>query len=90
MAFHHALIMACGSPSLLHIAQQLSLQSERYRRPTLIDLGRADMFGRDVMAEHRELMDLAVARRTDDAVASLALHYGRTGKSIEAILLARQ
>lgn len=90
MAFHNALIVACGSPSLLHIAQQLYLQSERYRRPTLIGLGRSDIFERDVMAEHREIMEHAVGRKTDAAVASLALHYRRTGKSIEAILLARQ
>lgn len=90
MAFHQALIMACGSPSLLHIAQQLYLQSERYRRPTLIGRGRSDVVERDVMAEHREIMDQAVGRRMDAAVASLAQHYQRTGKSIEAILLARQ
>jgi GntR family carbon starvation induced transcriptional regulator len=90
MAFHNALIRACGSPSLLHIAHQLYTQSERYRRPTLIGLGKSDIVERDVMAEHREIMEHTVARNTDAAVAFLALHYRRTGKSIEAILLARE
>lgn len=82
-AFHHALISACGSPSLLNIAGQLYMHNERYRRPTLSGELLAASGGRDVMGEHAELMDAALNRQVGLAVERLAAHYRRTGEQIE-------
>ncbi len=88
-AFHTALIAACGSPSLLDIAERYYIQSEWYRRPTLIAGAVTGTTARDVMAEHREIMEHALDRNADPAVEALTRHYRLTGKSIEAILTAR-
>lgn len=85
-AFHHALISACGSPSLLHIAAQLYTGTERYRRPTLSGELHDAGGPRDVMKEHAELMDAALDRDAPLAVERLAEHYRRTGELIEANL----
>jgi DNA-binding GntR family transcriptional regulator len=72
--FHFALVSACGSPRLLQFRKMLFDQSERYRR-----LSKA--YGaqpRDVLAEHRAIMDAALARDTSLATALLAEHLGRT------------
>jgi len=82
-AFHHALISACGSPSLLHIAGQLYTRTERYRRPTLSGELRGAGGPRDVMKEHADLMDATLKRNADLAVERLAEHYRRTGDLIE-------
>ncbi|QDL91289.1 FCD domain-containing protein [Paroceanicella profunda] len=82
-AFHTALIDACGSPSLLRLARQLYLQTERYRRPHLMS-DAAD----SVIAEHRALRDAALARAPETATELLRRHYTRTGHFIEAALAA--
>lgn len=82
-AFHHALISACGSPTLLNIAGQLYTHNERYRRPTLSGDMTAVSEGRNVMGEHAALMDAALKRQAKLAVELLAAHYRRTGEQIE-------
>lgn len=80
--FHRALIAHCGSPRLLELADQLSVETQRYRLPSLI--GRVTGTPpRDVAAEHQQIMD-ATLRRSEDAVRYLAEHYRRTAASIEA------
>lgn len=88
-AFHRALIDGCGSPSLLHLAEQLFGQSERYRRPHLMAEGFGKRPGRDVTAEHAILRDAALARNADEGAALLAAHYTNTGTFIEKALGAR-
>ncbi|UPA23763.1 GntR family transcriptional regulator [Shinella oryzae] len=73
-AFHAALISACGSPTLLEICGKLSLQADRYRRMSVSVSGAA----RDVLGEHRELLESALARDADGAAEALREHYGRT------------
>lgn len=85
-AFHNALIAGCGSPTLRRIASKLYVQSERYRRPTLLPEGYGRTTPRDVMREHKVIMTAAVGRCADEAVAALSAHYQRTGKMIEAAL----
>ncbi|MEM8552100.1 MAG: GntR family transcriptional regulator [Pseudomonadota bacterium] len=80
-AFHSALISAAGSAWLTEFAEQLSVQTERYRYPLLN--GATAGGQRDLHAEHQQLMELSLARRADEAVAHLAEHYRRTGKLIE-------
>lgn len=79
--FHAALIEACGSPRLLGVVRTLSDSAEIYRQ-WAIEPGLAE--GRDIAAEHRELMELATSRRVDEAAAALKAHFERTA----AVLLA--
>lgn len=80
--FHRALIGHCGSPRLLELADQLYVETQRYRLPSLI--GRVVAIERrNVSAEHQEIME-ATLRRTEDAPRLLAAHYRRTAATIEA------
>lgn len=80
--FHRALIAQCGSPRLLELADQLYIETQRYRLPSLI--GRVSAKARrDVAAEHQEIMD-ATLRRSEEAMELLAQHYRRTSETIEA------
>jgi len=88
-AFHRALIAGCGSPTLLHLAGLLFVQSERYRRPHLLAEGARRGPGRDVVAEHALLKDAALSRDTAGAPVLLAAHYENTGRFIEAAFGAR-
>jgi GntR family transcriptional regulator, carbon starvation induced regulator len=72
--FHFALVSACVSPRLLQFRKMLFDQSERYRRLSKV-------YGsgpRDVLAEHKAIMEAALARDTSLATALLADHLGRT------------
>jgi len=82
--FHRALIAQCGSPRLLALADQLHVETQRYRLPSLV--GRiAVKERRNVTAEHREIMD-ATLRRSNDAAALLAAHYRRTSAAVEVAM----
>ncbi|CAN7695562.1 FCD domain-containing protein [Bradyrhizobium sp. LjRoot220] len=80
--FHRALIAHCGSPRLLELADQLYIETQRYRLPSLVGKV-AGAPPRDVSAEHQQIMDAAL-RRSEDAVRHLAEHYRRTAEVIEA------
>ncbi len=77
-AFHRALIAGCGSRWLLGFCDQLADQHHRYRR---LSAPRA-FTKRGVKSEHQQLMEAAVERRADDAVALLRTHYERTARII--------
>jgi GntR family transcriptional regulator, carbon starvation induced regulator len=80
--FHRALIAYCGSPRLLEMADQLYVETQRYRLPNL--LGQvATKQRRNVAKEHQEIME-ATLRRSEDAVRLLAEHYRRTSAIVEA------
>jgi GntR family transcriptional regulator, carbon starvation induced regulator len=82
--FHRALIADCGSPRLLELSDQLYVETQRYRLPSLV--GRvAGKQRRDVPAEHQQIMD-ATLRRSDEAARLLAEHYRRTAAIVEASL----
>lgn len=72
-AFHRALVSGCGSVWLVAIADNLRDCSELYRR-----WSGAREPGRDVAAEHQLILDSALARDDDAAVAALVDHYDRT------------
>ena len=80
--FHHSLIRQCGSPRLLGLAGTLYVETERYRRPALLGSGREGPC-RDVVAEHREIMDAALARKAGLAAKRLAEHYRHTARHVE-------
>jgi GntR family carbon starvation induced transcriptional regulator len=76
-AFHHALVAACGSPTLLRFRKQLFEHTERYRAASL---PLHTMQPRDVLGEHRKLMEAVLDRDVSAAVYLLQEHFGRTTK----------
>jgi DNA-binding GntR family transcriptional regulator len=80
-AFHAALLHGCRNQRLLSIALSLRDASVLYQRWTRA-VGHDRQ--RDAAREHRELLEAALARDPDRAVAVLAAHIGRTC----AVLLA--
>jgi GntR family carbon starvation induced transcriptional regulator len=83
-AFHSVLVSACESPRLLAITQSLRNSAELYRQLSALRFVESD---RDLVAEHRELMDLAIARRGAEARAALARHIERTTELVLATAL---
>ena len=73
-AFHAALVDGADSPWLLRLHSQLYAQSERYRRLS-IPLGGSD---RNVGKEHQDILDAALKRDADGAVALLTQHLNYT------------
>lgn len=71
--FHAALVAACDSPWTLRLRDILYAQSERYRRLSKLASG-----ARDLGDEHGRLMELALARDADGAVAALRAHLSAT------------
>ncbi|WP_332773350.1 GntR family transcriptional regulator [Phenylobacterium sp.] len=81
-AFHRALLSGCDSPWLLKLRDLLFAQSERYRRLSKP----LDGANRDLLAEHRDLMEATLARDADRATTLLAEHFAATAR----ILVERQ
>lgn len=75
-AFHVALIAACASPRLLDEQSRLYDQAERYRHGMMQTYIVAPEFG--VMMEHRQLMELVLARNSEAALAMLHHHLSHT------------
>ncbi len=74
--FHAALIAACGSPRLLEEQSRLYDQAERYRHRMMASyLAAADL---GILEEHRQLMELVLARQAEQAVAMLHDHLLHT------------
>ncbi len=74
--FHMALLGTDGSPILHRFCSQLYDLNVRYRYLA----ARTKSYGaRDVSTEHAEVVDAALDRDADLAVARLLAHYGRTG-----------
>lgn len=57
-AFHFSIMSACGSPWLRHFCDRLYDQTERYRRVFV----KYQKIPADLLSEHKELMELALAR----------------------------
>lgn len=72
--FHLSLVSACDSPLLLGFRDMLYAQSERYRR---LSLPLAE-FNRDINAEHKELADAVIQRKTVMALALMERHLQKT------------
>ena len=82
--FHMALLGGGGSPRMEGLCASLFDQSERYRLWLLLNGNVA----RDVEGEHAALMDAALERHADRAVALLRQHIERTAGEV-AQLTAR-
>jgi DNA-binding GntR family transcriptional regulator len=77
--FHRTLVNACGSQWLLGFRDVLHEQSERYRRLSIRDVSNV----RDVEAEHAAIVEAALRRDADAAVAALARHFSTTMRFVE-------
>jgi DNA-binding GntR family transcriptional regulator len=78
--FHAALVAGCGSPSLVRLCSLLYDQSERYRN---FANSQRESSGRNVAAEHKELLDAALARDADGLIRLLDDHFTRTTQIIQ-------
>ena len=83
--FHNTLIAACPSRWLKHMHGILFQQSERYRR---ISLAARDET-RDVHAEHKAVLDAALARDVDLACRLEAEHIDKTLQLLNRKLAAK-
>lgn len=75
---HEAMVAACGSPHLLEIRASLFSAAELYRRWTRYRRG----VQRDVLAEHRAIVDACLARDVDGASSLMAAHIERTAELV--------
>jgi GntR family carbon starvation induced transcriptional regulator len=77
--FHEALMDGCASAWTVRLCRLLYDKSERYRN---LAKHRTRDKGRDVDAEHRALMDAAMARDADAACRLLGEHFTETTQII--------
>jgi GntR family transcriptional regulator, carbon starvation induced regulator len=80
-AFHHALLSACGNSLLLSLADHLYDLGQRYRA---IMVGFDPKGGRDLISEHRALMEAALARNAEKGANLLSRHLDFTFQVIKA------
>ncbi|MEN3367459.1 MAG: hypothetical protein V7606_4733 [Burkholderiales bacterium] len=80
--FHITLFSASGMPLLLQFCNTLHDLSDRYRRLFLA----TNAHDRDVPAEHKAILDAAIARDKELACDLLRQHIERTGKNLFVIL----
>ena len=73
-AFHASLIAGCDSRWLINFNAMLYDCAERYRNLTAV----MGSDGRDVLGEHREIMEATINRKVDLATELLNEHYTKT------------
>ncbi len=81
IAFHYTLIEACGNQVLLDICQRLSDAAELYRAWSAKG-SHAGGHHRNVAAEHKALMNAALAHDADTAVMLFEAHVERTASIV--------
>ncbi len=79
--FHAALVSACDSPWRLRLRSLLYDQTERYRRLSVPALPQE----RDIAAEHKALMDAALARDEKLAAKLITAHLNATTARVRAL-----
>lgn len=81
-AFHWALIEPCGSDWLKQFWNLLCDHSERYRLARVLRHQGAGQSERDINAEHRAIMDSAIARDAEQTIRLMEDHLERTEKAV--------
>ena len=81
-AFHQAVVAACGSAWLIRLQHLLYTQHERYRRLSLRHRDPA----RDLLAEHRAIMQACLDRNAGEAARLSGVHIDRTAAAVRAVL----
>lgn len=84
--FHHALVSACGSAWLLRFWNTLADHSELHRSIRLLRRTEAGAGVRDIDGEHRALMEAALARDTDRALALMNDHMRATEAAMRRLV----
>ena len=80
--FHHSVIAACDSPTLLRIHTSLYEACERYRH---IGMKYAAAH-RDIVGEHRRIVEAVLARDTREAAAAVSDHIWNTANLVKLAL----
>ena len=80
--FHHALIAGCNNLRLQGLVQGLRDSAELYRQSYLALVGDDHC---DLLAEHRELKDLTLARDADAAIEAQKVHITKTPNQFVAL-----
>ena len=83
--FHSALVSSCDNPWLLRMRSQLFDHSQRYRRLSAA----VSRKKRSVDKEHKEIMEAAIARDADQAVALMRQHLQLTTRILMKGIAAR-
>lgn len=84
--FHRALISACPLQSLREFCDDLYVRKTRYRRL----LGGYGFTAKEVVGEHRVLMDAVLARNISRAQQTIRAHIGITADVIAEVLRSRE
>jgi GntR family carbon starvation induced transcriptional regulator len=84
--FHRALISACPLESMRNFCDELYVRKTRYRRM----LGSYGFTSKEVIAEHRLLMDAVLARNIVRAKEAIKQHIGITADVIAEVLRAKE
>jgi DNA-binding GntR family transcriptional regulator len=82
-SFHEALLAGCPNAHLRAVAMSLRDKAELYRMGAPLPSR-----SRDVAAEHRPLMDLALARKREEAAALLESHIDHARRAVVVRLAA--
>jgi GntR family transcriptional regulator, carbon starvation induced regulator len=81
-AFHHALVAACNSPTMLTIRENLFERAERYVGLSIVSKSPP----RNDVAEHEQIMQAALARNVTRALAANREHIERTTNKVAKAL----
>lgn len=84
--FHRALISACPLESLRNFCDELYIRKTRYRRL----LGGYGFTAKEVVAEHRELMEAVLSRKVSRAQQVIRAHIAITNDVISEVLRAKE
>jgi GntR family carbon starvation induced transcriptional regulator len=84
--FHRALIATCPLDSLREFCDDLYVRKTRYRRL----LGGYGFTAKEVIAEHRELMDAVLSRKVARAQQMIRAHIAITNDVIAEVLRAKE
>jgi len=84
--FHAALMSAARSNWLRRIDEQLVRHSERYRRMRFAGPVPKEVLARDIISEHKALMEATLDRETERACALLLAHIDETAKAVAPFL----
>ena len=79
-AFHASLIAACRSRWLLNFAEMLFDCADRYRHLSAKATPRTP---RNVIKEHRAILEATIERKTEQAIALLNAHLGKTTEVVQ-------
>jgi GntR family carbon starvation induced transcriptional regulator len=84
--FHRALISACPLDSMRNFCDELYIRKTRYR----CLLGGYGFTAKEVIAEHRELMEAVLSRRISRAQQVIRTHIAITNDVIAEVLRAKE